>query len=307
MKKVGQIDIKRGMSVDALIREYGKASVLGAGKLAEACSILEEMVAQRATVLLGISGPMAASGLRKVVADLTRKGIISGVVTSGANIVHDVIEALGGFHIAGEFRAVDRELRKKAYGRIGNIYARDEDFTVFEDFTQGLLKEQPREKLENLSPRELVSEIGRHLEDESSFIRAAYEREVPVYSPGITDSMLGLQLFFFSQGNSISLNMLKDMKELATQVLSSSRVGGVFLGGGVPKHYIMGANLLREGLDYAVQITLDREEAGSLSGAKLEEGMSWGKTAKDARVASVTGDATILFPLMVASLMERLR
>ncbi len=307
MRKVEQMEVKPAMTVDSLIREFDKAGVLGAGKLAEACSIFEEMVREKATVLLGIAGPICASGLRKIIADLIREEVISGVVTSGANLVHDIIEALGGYHVAGDFRVKDRELHEEGYGRIGNVYARVEDFVAFEDFIQGLLKKLPREALENISPRELITEIGKRIEDRDSFIRAAYEKEVPIFSPGMADSMLGLQLFFFSQTNKISLNVLKDMKELATLVLSSEKVGGIFLGGGLPKHYIMGANLLREGLDYAVQITLDREEGGSLSGAKLEEGKSWGKAKAEARVATVVGDATIIFPIMAASLMERLK
>ncbi len=305
MRRVGQIEIKPAMTVDSLIGEYGKAGVLGAGKLAEACSIFEEMVRDDATVLLGLAGPMCASGLRKIISELIREGVISGIVTSGANLVHDIIEALGGHHIVGDFRVDDIELHKKGYGRIGNVYAKVEDFVSFEDFIQDFLRTIPEEDIENLSPRELITEIGEHLEDRDSFIRAAYENNVPIFSPGISDSMLGLQLFFFSQTNRISLNVIKDMKELSTLVLSSSKVGAIFLGGGIPKHYIMGANLLREGFDYAVQITLDREEGGSLSGAKLEEGISWGKAKEKARVATVIGDATIIFPIMAASLMER--
>jgi len=307
MKRVDQVKLEKGMSVDQLVREYQKASVLGAGKLARACSLLEEMVQAKATLLLGLSGPLTASGMRGVISELVRMDAVSAIVTSGANVVHDVIESLGGYHCAGDFRAQDRRLREEGLGRIGNVYARNEDFTSFEDFIQGMLKELPPGRLNNLSPRELISEVAGRLEDESSFLRAAYRRGVPVFSPGISDSMLGLQLFFFSQSNSISLNVLKDMGELSTMVLSSPRVGGLFLGGGLPKHYIMGANLLREGIDYGIQITLDREEGGSLSGAKLEEGISWGKAGKEAKLVTVTGDSTIIFPLMVASLMERLK
>lgn len=232
MKRVDQVKLEKGMSVDQLVREYQKASVLGAGKLARACSLLEEMVQAKATLLLGLSGPLTASGMRGVISELVRMDAVSAIVTSGANVVHDVIESLGGYHCAGDFRAQDRRLREEGLGRIGNVYARNEDFTSFEDFIQGMLKELPPGRLNNLSPRELISEVAGRLEDESSFLRAAYRRGVPVFSPGISDSMLGLQLFFFSQSNSISLNVLKDMGELSTMVLSSPRVGGLFLGGG---------------------------------------------------------------------------
>lgn len=307
MKRVNEIRVRAGISAGELIQEYARAGVLGAGKLAEACHIFEEMVREKAEILLGLAGPVTASGMRSVISTLIRENIVSAVVCSGANIVHDIICALGGEHMAFSGGKSDEELWKEGLGRIGNVLARVEDFVKFEEFIQSLLQEMPEERLENLSPRELITEIGSKLRDEDSFIRAAFERHIPIFSPGIADSMLGLQLFFFSQKNRICLNVLKDMKELATIVLSAKKVGGIFLGGGIPKHYIMGACLLREGLDYGIQITLDREEGGSLSGAKLEEGISWGKAKSSGRFSTVIGDVTIVFPLLVAGVLERLK
>jgi len=306
MRKVEQIEVTSRMSVDELVRQYREAGVLGAGALAKACDILEEMVKARATIFLGLAGPLVAAGLRKVIAELIRMGAVSAVVTNGANVVHDVLEAIGGAHYVGSFRSDDAELHSAEIGRIGNVYTKVKDFVAFEDYVQELLSGIDEERRSNLSIRELLSEIGRSIEDEDSFLRAAYECNVPIFSPAVVDSMLGLQLFFFAERNRIVLNAVKDMKELAQLVFEAREVGAIFLGGGVPKHYILGANLLRGGIDYGIQITLDREEAGSLSGAKLEEGISWGKTKEKGRVVTVVGDVTMVFPIMVASLKERL-
>jgi deoxyhypusine synthase len=100
---------------------------------------------------------------------------------------------------------------------------------------------------------------------------------------------------------------VKDVKELTDIVFTAKKSGAIILGGGVPKHYILNANLLRKGIDYGIQITMDREEAGSLSGAKLEEGVSWGKAKARSRIVSCVGDVTVLFPLLVASVKERLK
>jgi deoxyhypusine synthase len=118
--------------------------------------------------------------------------------------------------------------------------------------------------------------------------------------------MLGLQMWIFQQDNTLLLNVLKDMTMLSDMVFNAQRTGGIFLGGGLPKHYIMGSNLLRGGLDLAVQITLDRPEGGALSGARLEEGVSWGKIKDTKKKATIIGDATMLFPLMIWAVRKRI-
>jgi deoxyhypusine synthase len=306
MKKVSQMHIKGGMTADEIIREYKKAGVLGAGGLANAADIFEEMVRKEATVFLGISGPLVPAGLRSIIADLINSGYVNVIVTSGANVVHDIIESQNGSHYVGNFRADDGELLKKKMGRIGNILTKEADFENFEDYIQKTLKDIAPEKRKNVSIVELLWEIGSRIEDKKSFLRAAYKKKVPVFSPALVDSVIGLQLFIFSQKNDFVLNATKDFKELTDLVFTAKKTGAIILGGGVPKHYILQANLLRKGIDYGIQITMDREEAGSLSGAKLEEGVSWGKAKVNSRIVSLVGDVTVLFPLLVASVKERL-
>lgn len=306
MKKVGQIAIKEKMSIDEVVREYGKAGVLGAGHLAKAVDIFEEMILNKSTIFLGVSGPLVPSGMRSIITDLINSGYVHAIVTSGANVVHDMIESFGGRHYVGSFFADDIALRKREIGRIGNVFAKNSDFELFEKEVQKILLSIDMEKRKDISIKELLWEIGARIEDKNSFLKAAYKKEVPVFSPALIDSMLGLQLFFFSQENEIVLNAIKDMKDLADIVYKAKKIGAIFLGGGVVKHYILGANLLREGIDYGIQITLDREEAGSLSGAKLEEAISWGKAQEKSSLVTVIGDTTIVFPIIVASLKERL-
>jgi deoxyhypusine synthase len=305
MRKVGQMKIRRGMSAGDLLEEYKRAGTLGAGAIARAADIFREMLGE-ATVFLGLAGPLTASGIRSIISDLIKEGYIHAVVTNGSNVVHDMIEAFNGHHYVGDFRSDDRELSDRKIGRIGNIYTKMTDFEVFEDRVQEMLADIELEKRKNLSIKELLWEIGSRLKDEDSILRSSYKMGVPVFSPGLIDSMLGLQLYFFSQRNKIVLNALKDMHDLVEMVFKAKKTGGIFLGGGVPKHYILGANLLRNGIDYGIQITMDREEAGSLSGAKLEEGISWGKAKAQGKFVSLVGDVTVLFPLLVAAVKEKL-
>ena len=206
----------------------------------------------------------------------------------------------------GDFRVDDRELLKKKMGRIGNIFTRESDFENFEDYIQEILKDIDPELGANISIVELLWEIGKRTKDKNSFLRAAYEKKVPVFSPALADSVMGLQLYMFSQKNDFVLNAVGDFKELTNLVFTAKKTGAIILGGGVPKHFILNANLLRRGIDYGIQITMDREEAGSLSGAKLEEGVSWGKAKAKSKIVSCVGDVTVLFPLLFASVKERL-
>jgi deoxyhypusine synthase len=306
MEKVGQINLKKADEINKLFLQYKKAGVLGAGNLSKGIDLLEEMFKDNTTVFLGIAGPLVASGLRIVIRDLIRDGSVQAVVTNGANIVHDLIEAFGGHHYRGTFESDDALLHKEGLGRIGNVLTKTTDFEEFERKIQQMLHEIDEELRGNISVTELTRALGGMLKDDDSFLRAAYKKDVPVFSPGITDSMLGLQMWMFSQDNTLVLNVLKDMSNLSDMVFRAKKTGGIYLGGGVPKHYIMGANLLRGGLDTAVQVTLDRPEGGALSGARLEEGVSWGKVKGTGKKATIIGDATMLFPLMVWAARKRL-
>jgi deoxyhypusine synthase len=306
MRKVNQIDLKRASEISELFQEYNKAGVLGAGDLGKGVDILEAMFKGDSTVFLGIAGPVVASGLRIIIRDLIVDELVQGVVTNGANIVHDLIEAFGGSHYRGTFEVDDATLRGQGLGRIGNVLTRTKDFETFETRVQGMLSDMDEVLRANISVRELTTELGKRIGDKNSFLKAAYERGVPVFAPGVTDSMLGLQMWMFAQDNTLVLNVLKDMPELSNMVFESKETGGIFLGGGLPKHYIMGANLLRGGLDMAVQITLDRPEGGALSGARLDEGVSWGKIKDTEKKATIIGDATMLFPIMVMAVRKRI-
>lgn len=250
---------------------------------------------------------MVAGGLRHIIADLVRTRRVHIIVTNGANIVHDVLEALGGRHLVGSMLADDRQLAEKQLGRAGDVFVETKAFERLEEATHTFLEKIPEERRrEGLSPSELAAELGRQLEDPHSILRQAYLNEVPIFCPGILDSMLGLHLALFGQLHPLRLNGLKDMKLLYDQVHEVEEVGAIILGGGLPKHFTLGATILRGGLDYAVQITTARDEDGSLSGAKLKEGISWSKVKPTASFETVIGDATLLFPLLIGAALEGL-
>ena len=138
------------------------------------------------------------------------------------------------------------------------------------------------------------------------FIATAARNNVPIFAPGIIDCMIGLQLWIFSQDHDFTISAAGDMPYLSDIVFGSEKVGGILLGGGLTKHYTLASNILNGGLDCAVQITMDRPEAGSLGGAPLEEAKSWSKAKCGSNLATVVGDVTIIFPLIYAAALDKI-
>jgi deoxyhypusine synthase len=150
------------------------------------------------------------------------------------------------------------------------------------------------------TPSEIAREMGLSISDQRSFLHWAARNGIPVFCPGITDSAIGLQLYFYRQDHKdFMVDVSGDMK-LADIVISAEKTGGIILGGGIAKHHAIGVNILREGLDYAVYVTTASPWDGSLSGATASEAKSWSKIKEKGNTATVYGDATVMLPLIMA-------
>jgi len=321
------VDVWAGMTVGDLAAEYGAAGA-GAADLSRAVEITAEMLGDdEVTTLLGLAGAMVPLGMRGIVADLLRDGYVDALVTTGANLTHDAIEAIGGRHhhgsagpddhrsderIARGRRDHDEALRDAEVDRIYNVYLPQEHFTAFEHH----LRDEVFPAVDRtVSIAELTRELGRanaRVNDDSGIgadpgiAAAAYEADVPVYCPAVADSILGIQAWMRSQVTDFALDALADMTDLNDLVHAAGSAGALVVGGGVPKNYVLQAMLVTPGAyDYAVQLTTDPEHTGGLSGATLDEARSWGKLETTARNVTVVGDATITFPLLVAAARER--
>ncbi|GAB3676297.1 deoxyhypusine synthase [Halopiger thermotolerans] len=318
---VGHAEARAGMTVGELADEYGNAGV-GAANLHEAVDVTEAMFDDDVTVFFGLAGAMVPAGMRRIVADLIRDGYIDVLVTTGANLTHDTIEAIGGKHHHGEVHAEgkterehDETLRDEEVDRIYNVYLPQEYFATFESH----LREEVFPVLEEegvVSIQRLTEELGRanaevnerdDVEEEAGIAAAAYENDVPIYCPAVQDSVLGLQAWMYSQTSDFSLDALADMTPLTDIAFDADEAGAFVVGGGVPKNFTLQTMLVTpDAYDYAVQLTMDPKQTGGLSGATLDEARSWGKLEKDADNVSVYADATITLPLVVAAARERL-
>jgi len=161
-----------------------------------------------------------------------------------------------------------------------------------------MLEEMQEQLSQGSSIRRILYEFGLRLNDSEAILVNAAKQNIPIFAPGLLDSMIGLHFWTFSQLKKLRIDPLSDMRELADIVLTAKKTGAIILGGGLPKHHVLGVNI--------VQITLDRPEAGSFSGAPLEEAVSWRKAKTKERLATVIGDATIIFPLIVAAALEKI-
>ncbi|EUD65759.1 deoxyhypusine synthase [Plasmodium inui San Antonio 1] len=156
-----------------------------------------------------------------------------------------------------------------------------------------------------LSPSEFIKKLGEEINDESSLIYWCHKNDIPVFCPGLTDGSLGDNLFFHNYGkkikNNLILDIVKDIKKINSLALNCKKSGIIILGGGLPKHHVCNANLMRNGADFAVYVNTANEYDGSDSGANTTEALSWGKikAGHTNNHVKVFGDATILFPLMV--------
>ncbi|MDO5851507.1 MAG: deoxyhypusine synthase [Methanobacteriaceae archaeon] len=301
-----QIKITENMKVSELMDQLRQLGVLGAGRLSKASDIYTEAIKDKDTkIFLSLAGPMIPGGLRVIISDLIKLGYVDLIISSGANITHDLLEAFGGHHYK-DIKNTDNELRSQGIGRIGDVYTKSNDFEIFEKEVTKLFG-QINKKYEKISIKDFLYEIGLLLNDNNSILKSAADYNVPIYAPGIIDCMLGLQLWIYTQDHEFVLDAIGDMHDLSNFVFDSPKVMAFMLGGGLPKHYTLASNILTGGIHAGVQITMDRSEAGSLSGAPLEEAISWSKAESDSNLVTVVGDATVLFPLIVADTFDKLK
>lgn len=308
MRHVKHMRLQTGMSVSQLVKEMNATGVLGAGSIGKAAELVTEMFSDSDyTVFLTLAGAIVPAGFRRIIADLIDNGYVNVLVTTGSNMVHDMVEALGYRHSIGTFAAEDRRLRKENIGRIGNIYIRQEAFQGLEKWLFQTVESIPEEKRRRISAAELLNEFGKRIKDKESILSVAARKSVPIICPALVDSIAGFQLWMFGQDKMLRVDPLLDVSLLMDKVYEAQKSGIIILGGGVPKHFALFANTFREGVDAAVQITMDRPEPGGLSGASLDEAISWGKVKPKGRAATVVCDITIAFPLIVAAALENLK
>jgi deoxyhypusine synthase len=282
-----------------------KSAGFQATNLGQGVEIIRMMKKEKAAIFLTFTANMAASGLRSLFARMCEKRMVDVIITTGGAIEHDFIRSFKPY-LLGDFGMDDAALHRKGMNRIGNVIVPTERYVFLEKKIQPMFARMYG-KRKIISPSEIALELGCMTGDKNSFLHWAAKNGIPVFSPGITDSAIGLQSYFFKQDHpDFVIDVTGDMKALADITLNAEKTGGIILGGGISKHHALGANLVRGGMDYAVYVTTSQPWDGSLSGARTNEAVSWGKIKKGRGAknqVTIDGDATIVFPLLISGFL----
>ena len=305
MKKIKSIKIKKEIKVSELVEEMKEAG-FGARKIGMASEIMKKMFSDKeCRVFLGVAGAMVTAGMKEIIIDIIKEEKINVLVTTGANLTHDLIEALGGAHYSCDSWN-DRDFHDKGFNRMYNVFMKNQVYEKVEEFFE---KNWDRFK-DSKNIRSFLEKIGELLPKESnSILRICYEKQVPIFCPGISDSGIGLMVWGrIVSGKKIEVDVFDDMKEIIDIAWSSKKNGVIYIGGGIPKNFIQQSLQFSKGASYGIQITTDRPEPGGSSGAALEEGISWGKMKSDSKkemdYIDVFCDATIALPLLWAAVKD---
>jgi deoxyhypusine synthase len=285
-----------------------------ARNLGQASLIWDGMLRDEATVFFGLAGAMVPAGMRPLIVYLIANRLIDVIVSTGANLYHDVYESLGFPHAQGDPSGDDVRLAHLRVVRFYDVLAPEHEFSRGErfctEFSLTLDDDRP------YTTREYFQLLGRALApvaQEEGILTAAAKQGVPIYCPAFGDSVHGLAVAEgrLRTGRRIMFDIIGDVLEMTHLSLTANKTGVIYIGGGTPKNYIQQCGVAgylfgrqRPGHSYGIQITMDQPQWGGLSGCTFEEAMSWRKIAPEAQFVTVNVEATVALPLIVSALAE---
>lgn len=277
----------------------------------------------RARIFLGYTSNQISCGQREVIRFLVQHKMVDCVVTTAGGIEEDIIKCFQPTFM-GDFKLNGRELRKKGINRIGNLLVPNKNYCEFEDWLSPLIEKMHKEQDEKWAewvqemskrdkddksslekfvwtPSKVIHRLGMEINNEESVLYWAAKNGIPVFCPALTDGSVGDMLYFHSyKSPGFVLDINQDIRRINDLAVHSHATGQIILGGGLVKHHICNANLMRNGADFSVYVNTGQEFDGSDSGASPDEAISWGKIRITAKPVKVSCDATIAFPLIVS-------
>ncbi|KZT13091.1 Deoxyhypusine synthase [Laetiporus sulphureus 93-53] len=258
----------------------------------------------RCNIFLGYTSNLISSGLREVILHLVKHKHVRAIVTTAGGIEEDFIKCLGKTYLA-DFNLDGADLRQKGMNRIGNLIVPNDNYCKFEDWMMPILDTMLAEQKKtgvSWCPSSFIRRLGKEINNEESVYYWAYKNDIPVFCPALTDGSLGDMMYFHSfRSPGLIVDIVQDIRALNELSRTSKKAGMIILGGGVCKHQIANAMLIRNGADYSVYINTGQEFDGSDSGARPDEAVSWGKIRAGAESVKVFADATLVFPMLVAA------
>jgi deoxyhypusine synthase len=302
--------VEPGLTVDDALERMERVSFQGRS-LATARRIWEKMLGGDCTIFFGLAGALSAGGMRLVIAHFISERYIDCLVSTGANLYHDLHETRGRHHYVGSPVEDDTQLQAHRIDRVYDTYASEEEFVENDEWIAAFVLTLDRRPY---TSREFLYRLGEYLWNETGrdgILTAAYRASVPIFCPAIADSSIGMGLSQARHRDPQAghVDGIGDIIESVNLVIRRPRTASIVCGGGTPKNFINQATVQAEFYDdrvgghrYALQIVTDVPYYGGASGSSLDEARSWGKLAADAEQATVHADATIALPLIASAL-----
>ena len=311
------LEIDPADSLADLLKKMEKTS-FQSRNLATALSIWNDMLNDKVLIFMGLAGAMSAAGMRKVVSYLIENRYVDCIVSTGANLFHDMHECLGRYHFLGNPHVDDVELQEQGIDRIYDTYAKEREFRNLDhmigEFSQTLDVKRP------YSTREFFYLLGEKIWStgkQKGIVTSAYRAKIPIYCPAVADSSVGIAIATknLKTNRSFNFDVIRDVEETASLVANSPNAAIIAIGGGTPKNFIQQAEVTASihlgveatGYKYCIQITTDAPHWGGLSGCTFQESQSWGKINKKARMVAVYADATLALPILATAVSQLMK
>lgn len=331
MKPLGTIEVGK-KTVSELLHAMSQTGFQGK-KLGQAVDLWLKMAKDKDTlILMGYTGSLSTTGQWKMVRWLIENRFIDVLVSTGANITEDIVEAMGYHYLQGSHLADDQVLFREGLNRYYDVYGREDEYLEMTELIAEFI--MTLDESYKYSSREFLYLFGKWLWKKGikSIVAQAAESGVPVFCPAIMDSPYGdAALIAEGKGFHLTIDAVKDYVEFMRLGEKAKETGVVYVGGGVPKDFIQllavtsdllyadrkvpnkENSLKRKGTNetyyphkYAIQITTDSPQWGGLSGCTLEEAMSWGKIAEDmSNHLTCYIEATVALPLITHAMYEK--
>ena len=306
-------DITPGITAGAMVDRM-TSTAFQARNLGVATRIWEAALKDEATIFFGLSGAMVPAGMRPILVHMIENRMIDVIVSTGANLYHDVYESLGFKHGQTDPHGDDIRLGELRVVRFYDVLAPEHEFSRGEryctEFAMTLEGGRPYTTREYFS---LMGKAMAPIAQEEGILTAAAKAGVPIYCPAFGDSVHGLAVAEAKlRGKNIIFDVIGDVLELVHMSITANKTAVIYVGGGTPKNFIQQSGAAcylfdrdPPGHSYGIQITMDQPQWGGLSGCTFEEAQSWRKIAADARFATVNVEATVALPLIISALAER--
>lgn len=337
------IDITRTSTISDLVEAMSKTA-FGGRRVGEAAEVLLDMILDDDCFrVLTLSGAMTVAKQSLIICEMIERGWIHAIISTGAMICHGVIEGRGMKHFKRPSDLTDSKLYLKGYNRIYDTIEPEANFRHVEELVKDYLRKLREDQAAHpiqISSQEFCFSLGKYLangnDSVTGILKSAYKHNIPVYIPAITDSELGLNFLIANlelveeKGSNLDLirpltdfalifDPISDLWDFLRRILKAKKLGLITIGGGVPRNWAQQVGPMSEiiagrlkwqyGIKkyaYGIRICPEPDHWGGLSGSTFTEAKSWGKFEPNARTAEVFADATIVLPLLIRAVIERL-